>query len=855
MSADTPHWFCHGGRVGSVRIRLGRRGTGIAARSAMTRRERGFRSIGWAGSERDEETELSDGVTRWPGKRTLTERFDRRSRARAAPVATSEAAGVAQPPFEPPLWVPLDGSAPVQCKGASAGPPPAPSMPAGSGSGEPLPEAVRARMERALGADFSNVRIHQDARAESLGALAYTQGAEIHFAPGQYRPDSQQGQELLGHELAHVVQQVQGRVRATAQAKGVAINDDAALEREADEMGASAARGEEGTMRRLDTSGLAGLGVAQLRPRIKDDDIALVEDPDHALFGLGTRYLKKDTAVEIWGRPIRDQVGMEWVYVEVLDGDAAGETGWVMSRWVDHGVAVVAVNAAEPAAMDVEEKPKPRKTKLEGAATTSGKRRATKGNRGEREEKEGEEKEKEQEQVRLSSRRFKGIPELQAVIDQEKVFRSGDRDPAIRIIQQLILDYIPFAGSPSSTATIPPLEVNGTFGPITMVYLEMLCEKTFEIASEREQLTKATLIALDDKMSVTTLKLDYADIARQINEKGPDRGVRKPTAEDAELIDSLISPAPRTRGEKKTGEDGHPPFIEDDYAREITERVESAIETKRAAAVALQERRRQPDGLFGWDLIQVVANQAKQSTDAVFGGYAQKPPITSGEDLEDMWDHMSGVDHLEKSGQDLIAQHRVEVLLDQSRQVAEVNRAHHVRADRPAEMKIRAKIIEILAQKHFRTLLLIHKATPAGHNQEHGKTHIQRDTGRSPAENRQRLWEHYTALVHEYIHSLAHEKWIEWHAGLMTGLGPQINEGATETLAQIVLSQTTQEHYAQVFGKYHEGQAPERKIIPRYTAAKETIDRVVAVLGIRSLFNAYFLGQVELLGKFGMAHM
>jgi len=100
-------------------------------------------------------------------------------------------------------------------------------------------------MERAFGTDFSAVRIHQDARAEALGARAFTRGTDIHFAPGAYQPESPSGQELLGHELAHVVQQSQGRVPATLQAKGDAVNADASLEREADDQGARAARGEQ----------------------------------------------------------------------------------------------------------------------------------------------------------------------------------------------------------------------------------------------------------------------------------------------------------------------------------------------------------------------------------------------------------------------------------------------------------------------------------------------------------------------------------------------------------------------------------------------------------------------------------
>ncbi|HET9621022.1 MAG TPA: DUF4157 domain-containing protein [Kofleriaceae bacterium] len=113
-----------------------------------------------------------------------------------------------------------------------------------TGAGSALPGVVQAKMERSFGADFSSVRVHEGRHASALGALAYTQGTDIHFAPGQYQPGSQSGQELIGHELAHVVQQSQGRVAATTQAKGVDVNDDSSLEREADEMGARAARGE-----------------------------------------------------------------------------------------------------------------------------------------------------------------------------------------------------------------------------------------------------------------------------------------------------------------------------------------------------------------------------------------------------------------------------------------------------------------------------------------------------------------------------------------------------------------------------------------------------------------------------------
>jgi hypothetical protein len=94
-------------------------------------------------------------------------------------------------------------------------------------------------MEHALGADFSDVRVEATSeRARKLGALAFTQGNEIHVAPGHWAPDTIRGQKLLGHELAHVLQQRAGRVRATASLGGAKVNDDATLEWEADAVGA-----------------------------------------------------------------------------------------------------------------------------------------------------------------------------------------------------------------------------------------------------------------------------------------------------------------------------------------------------------------------------------------------------------------------------------------------------------------------------------------------------------------------------------------------------------------------------------------------------------------------------------------
>ncbi len=80
-----------------------------------------------------------------------------------------------------------------------------------SSPGRPLEAGLRADMEQRFGHDFSQVRVHAGGSAEAssreLGALAYTVGHDLVFAPGRYAPGTQTGRRLLAHELAHVVQQ------------------------------------------------------------------------------------------------------------------------------------------------------------------------------------------------------------------------------------------------------------------------------------------------------------------------------------------------------------------------------------------------------------------------------------------------------------------------------------------------------------------------------------------------------------------------------------------------------------------------------------------------------------------------
>jgi len=96
-----------------------------------------------------------------------------------------------------------------------------------------MPNRLKSGLESLSGFDLSGVRVHYNSsKPAQLNAHAYTQGPNIHVAPGQERH--------VPHEGWHAVQQMQGRVRATTQLHSTPINDESHLEREADVMGARA---------------------------------------------------------------------------------------------------------------------------------------------------------------------------------------------------------------------------------------------------------------------------------------------------------------------------------------------------------------------------------------------------------------------------------------------------------------------------------------------------------------------------------------------------------------------------------------------------------------------------------------
>jgi hypothetical protein len=112
------------------------------------------------------------------------------------------------------------------------------------GGGQQLDEGMQKKMGSSLGHDFSSVRVHNSPEADGLnrqlGSKAFTTGSDIFFRQGQYDPNSSNGQELLAHEMTHVVQQSSG---VSGGSSGMTVNAPGDVyEQEADSVASSVMR-------------------------------------------------------------------------------------------------------------------------------------------------------------------------------------------------------------------------------------------------------------------------------------------------------------------------------------------------------------------------------------------------------------------------------------------------------------------------------------------------------------------------------------------------------------------------------------------------------------------------------------
>ena len=211
-----------------------------------------------------------------------------------------------------------------------------PSLPNRTG----LPDQLKAGVESLSGLSLDQVRVHRNSsKPAQLNAHAYAHGSDIHLAPGQ--------EKHLPHEAWHVVQQAQGRVKPTSHLQRVAINDDPALEHEADVMGTSALR-----------VGRSSLAIANPTPTVvSQQGHRLLQRAAHRpAQGSNVRYqgqiwtvqasVPQNPQITIWRAP-NHTVNLQWTQANYTIIRANNANDYDL-RQNDPGAAIGPVDAYDP---------------------------------------------------------------------------------------------------------------------------------------------------------------------------------------------------------------------------------------------------------------------------------------------------------------------------------------------------------------------------------------------------------------------------------------------------------------------------------------------------------------------------
>ncbi len=147
--------------------------------------------------------------------------------------------------------------------------------------GQPLDQSAGERMTNATGQDFSQVKVHTSPKSaalnQELGAKAFTTGNDVFFNEGAYQPNNSGGQELIAHELTHVVQQSTGA--ASSSGSGMTVNAPGdVFEQEADRVSQAVTR----------MDGSSSQGVQRETQEEEEEPVQMQElDDDELLQGKG----------------------------------------------------------------------------------------------------------------------------------------------------------------------------------------------------------------------------------------------------------------------------------------------------------------------------------------------------------------------------------------------------------------------------------------------------------------------------------------------------------------------------------------------------------------------------------------
>jgi hypothetical protein len=267
----------------------------------------------------------------------------------------------------------------------------------------------------------------------------------------------------------------------------------------------------------------------------------------------------------------------------------------------------------------------------------------------------------------------------------------------------------------------------------------------------------------------------------------------------------------------------------------------------------------QRGSVISWDRYEDMARGAKQVVDATFGAYARRPALRRGVNLIDLWEsrgreqsRMTPAQRIDEARELL----RYFVRSDDG--IRLIDREHHANQTRRREATILRSVINELARSHTRQLQEINRGWEGEQDPVTHRIFMQRWPNDPPGEanhltQRHAFWETFQIFMHEYLHALTHDRYGTMASSLDEQRENTLTEGMTSLMTEIAwanvnprdpaLRQLVEGPFATL--AFHPDTVPD--LANRRYASYEQAVRVVATVGIRNVYAAYFLGRVDLI--------
>lgn len=201
------------------------------------------------------------------------------------------------------------------------------------GSGRPLPPQTATDMTQKFGRSFDDVRVHTDAAAKqsaaSMGAKAYTVGSDIVFGEGHYAPETHIGQQLLAHELTHVLQNQNGRSSPDPISK-----PNSTAETEASQAATAVSLGHSFSVQ----STAGGMVQRELDPNIERYLLALDRVRTRAVGPVKTEAIVADIAAALQGLDLSQNENLETVTIDIANSFPS-DVLLIFLHYVESGIA------------------------------------------------------------------------------------------------------------------------------------------------------------------------------------------------------------------------------------------------------------------------------------------------------------------------------------------------------------------------------------------------------------------------------------------------------------------------------------------------------------------------------------